>query len=459
MSPIQMSSHRYPRERRLSVAAPRLLLTAVASVGLGLVFASAGSPASVSTVIRVTLSDDIINPVVARYIARGIDRATDSKAQCLLLQMDTPGGLMSSTKEITSRIMNARVPVVVYVAPRGAGAVSAGVFITMASHVAAMMPGTHIGAAHPVPGGGGGDEGQQFSKVMSQKWENYAASYVRGMAEERHRNVKWVEQAVRKSVSATADEALKLNVVDLIAKDTSDLPAKIDGRKVKLAASEVTLATKGAKIQDVPLTWQEQLLSRLAHPNIAYVLWLLALYGLIHELTNPGAIWPGVIGGVCLILALFAFSALPINWAGAALIVLGVGLMLADIKVPSHGALTVGGVMAFLLGSLMLVQADIPALRVSLPVILTMAAASVGFFVFAISYGIRAQLNKVSTGREGMVGLSGKARTALDPEGTVFVRGEYWNAHAPGGSIAKGEKVRVVEVDGMELTVEALSAK
>jgi membrane-bound serine protease (ClpP class) len=426
---------------------------------MGLAFASAGSPASVSTVIRVTLSDDIINPVVSRYIARGIDRATDSKAQCLLLQMDTPGGLMSSTKEITSRIMNARVPVVVYVAPRGAGAVSAGVFITMASHVAAMMPGTHIGAAHPVPGGGGGDEGQQLSKVMSQKWENYAASYVRGMAEERHRNVKWVEQAVRKSVSATADEALKLNVVDLIAEDTSDLLAKIDGRKVKLAASEVTLATKGAKIQDVPLTWQEQLLSRLAHPNIAYVLWLLALYGLIHELTNPGAIWPGVIGGVCLILALFAFSALPINWAGAALIVLGVGLMLADIKVPSHGALTAGGVMVFLLGSLMLVQADIPALRVSLPVILTMAAASVGFFAFAISYGIRAQLNKVSTGREGMVGLSGKARTALDPEGTVFVRGEYWNAHAPGGSIAKGEKVRVVEVDGMELTVEALSAK
>lgn len=427
-------------------------VAAAALGGVGFVLLTAcGCLAGRRHVMRVTLSDDIINPITVRYIGRGIQKAEQSNAECLIIQLDTPGGLMASTKKITSRIMNAKVPVVVYVAPQGAGAVSAGVFITTASHVAAMAPGTHIGAAHPVTGGG---NEQQVSKVMNQKWENYAASYVAGMAEERHRNVKWVQQAVRKSASATAEEAHKLKVVEILAEDTSDLLHQLDGRKVKLADGEVTLHTQGAEVQDLEMYPQEQFLNRLAHPNIAYVLWTLALVGLVFEVTHPGTIFPGIVGAVCLILALFAFSALPINWAGAILMVLGIGLLLAEIKVPSHGVLTIGGVVAFVLGSLMLIDSPIPELRVPIVLILTVTAATAGFFIFAIAYGLRAQRRRVDTGQEGMIGRVGKVKRELDPEGTVFVRGEYWNARTDGDSIPAGRKVRVVHVDDMELVVE-----
>lgn len=403
------------------------------------------------------IDDQVINPVIARYVARGIDDAEEEKAECLILQMDTPGGLMESMRQVTNKMVNARVPTVVYIAPRGARAASAGTFIAMAANVIAMAPGTHIGAAHPVALSVPSDH-QKSDTIMRGKVENDAVAQIKSLAEQHGRNSAWAVKAVRSSATATEEEALKLGVADLVCEGLPTLLAKLDGRVVTTEAGKTVLRTKGAPVDRREMSFAEKFLSTIIHPQIALLLGILGLYGLIYEFANPGAVIPGVVGAICLILSLFALSALPINYAAAALVLLGIGLMVADLKVASHGILTVGGAIALTLGALMLIDSPDPSLRISWSFVLPLVGLSVGFFGFAVSYGMKAQKAKVTTGREGMVGTLGIARTDLAPEGQVFVHGERWTANATGGGfVPKGAKVKVVAIEGMRLVVEPLA--
>jgi membrane-bound serine protease (ClpP class) len=346
------------------------------------------------------------------------------------------------------------VPVVVSVSQTGARAASAGAFITLAAHVAAMAPATNIGAAHPVAAGGGTVDKESMRKI-----ENDAAAFIRSVARERGRNADWGEKAVRASVSATEREALKLQIIDLVADNLPDLLAKIDGREVKTAAGAVTLRTRGAVVRPIDVGWRDRFLAIISDPNVAYVLLMLGMLGLFFELANPGVILPGIIGGICLILAFFAFQTLPINWAGLLLIIFGIVLLIAEIKVVSHGVLTIGGIIAILLGSVMLVNtAELP-LRVSWTVIIPVVAMTAGIFVFAVSAGVKAQMQRPTTGASGLLHEVGEARTSIDPEGQVFVRGELWSAVSIGTGIAAGERVRVVGVEGLRLRVERASGQ
>ncbi|MGH7268471.1 MAG: NfeD family protein, partial [Candidatus Rokuibacteriota bacterium] len=326
-------------------------------------------------------------------------------------------------------------------------------FITLAAHVAAMAPATNIGAAHPVAAGGG-----QIDKESMKKIENDAAAFIRTIALERGRNVEWAEKAVRTSVSATEREALKLGVIDLVAASLPELLAKIDGRQVKTTAGPVTLRTKDATVQPIVIGWRDRFLNLITDPNIAYILLMLGMMGLFFELANPGVILPGIVGGISLILAFFAFQSLPINYAGLLLILFGIVLLIAEIKVVSHGVLTIGGVIAILLGSMMLVDTPEMPLRVSWTVILPVVAATAGIFVFAISAGIKAQLSRPATGAEGLIGEVGVVRTPIDAEGQIFVRGEIWRAVSDGDRIPAGERVEIVGMDGLTLRVKRMAA-
>jgi membrane-bound serine protease (ClpP class) len=429
-----------PRERTLSLAG-RLALA------LALLAAAAG-PARAATVSTLEL-DAVIGPVTVRLVAGAIEQARKDGATALVILLDTPGGLERSMRSIVRDMLSSPVPVVVYVSPTGARAGSAGVFITLAAHVAAMAPATNIGAAHPVAVGGGG----QADKESMKKVENDAAAFIRSIALERGRNVDWAEKAVRQSVSATEREAMKLGIIDLIAESLPDLLAKIDGRQVKTAAGPVTLQTKGATVKAVEVGWRDRFLALITDPNIAYILLMLGMLGLFFELANPGVILPGVIGGIALILAFYAFQTLPINWAGLLLILFGIVLLLAEIKVVSHGVLTIGGVIAILLGSVMLVNTPELPLRVSWAVIVPVVATTAGVFVFLVGAGVRAQLQRPATGPEGLVGAVAVARTPLDPEGQVFVDGALWRAVSDAGRVEEGERVRVVGVDSLTLRV------
>jgi membrane-bound serine protease (ClpP class) len=393
--------------------------------------------------------DGVISPITVRLVSAAIERTRADGAAALVILLDTPGGLERSMRSIVRDMLNAPVPVVVYVAPTGARAASAGAFITIAAHVAAMAPATNIGAAHPVAAGGG-----TIDKESMRKIENDAAAFIRSVARERGRNVDWAEKAVRTSVSATEREALKLGIIDLVADNLPQLLEKIDGREVKTASGVVTLRTRGATVRPVEIGWRDRFLAVITDPNVAYVLLMLGMLGLFFELANPGVILPGIIGGICLILAFFAFQTLPINWAGLLLILFGIVLLIAEIKVVSHGVLTIGGVIAILLGSMMLVDtAELP-LRVSWTVIIPVVAVTAGIFIFAISAGVRAQMTRPTTGAAGLLSEVGEVRTAIDPEGEVFVRGELWTAVASGPGIGVGERVRVVGVEGLKLRVE-----
>ena len=413
---------------------------------------SLASTAGAATVATLQL-DGIISPVAVRLVSLAIERARAEGATALVILLDTPGGLERSMRSIVRDMMNAPVPVIVYVSPTGARAASAGAFITLAAHVAAMAPATNIGAAHPVAAGGG-----QVDKESMRKIENDAAAFIRSVARERGRNADWAEKAVRQSVSATEREALKLNLVDLIADSLPDLLQKVDGRQVKTAAGPVTLQTKDAAVKAIDIGWRDRFLSLITDPNIAYILLMLGMLGLFFELANPGVILPGIIGGISLILAFFAFQSLPLNFAGLLLILFGIVLLIAEIKVVSHGVLTIGGVIAILLGSVMLIDTPEVSLRVSWMVIVPVVAATTGIFVFAVSAGIRAQLRRPATGSEGLVGEVGVARTSLDPEGQVFVRGEIWRAVSAAGAIGEGERVRVVGLNGLTLRVTHIVA-
>jgi membrane-bound serine protease (ClpP class) len=395
--------------------------------------------------------EGVIAPATARYVIRAIREAEQDGAAALLIEMHTPGGLLKSMDDITRAMLNTKVPTVVYVYPPGSRAASAGVFITYAAGVAAMAPTTHLGAAHPVGVGGAGG---QEDKTMMAKVTNDAVAQIRGFAARHGRNADWAEKAVRESVSITETQALALHVIDVVAPDPRTLLDKIDGREVLTGAGTRRLHTRGARLVDIPMDLTEQFLALLSDPNVGFVLMTIAIYGIIFELSNPGSVFPGVIGGLALILALASFAVLEVNVAGVILIGFSLILFIADIKVPSHGVLTAGGIASFVIGSLLLTERQAPFLRISLTLIVTMAALTAAFFAFAVGAGLRAQRRKVTTGREGLVGAVGVARSQLGPEGTVFVQGEIWTAESVDGVIPAGSRVRVTQVEGLRLRVK-----
>ena len=396
--------------------------------------------------------DGIINPATAKFITDSIDQASKEGGQCLIIELDTPGGLMDSMRNIVKKILASNIPIIVYVAPRGARAASAGVFITLASHVAVMAPGTNIGAAHPVTLGAEGKE----SKTMTEKIVNDTVSQIKTIAKNRGKNVDWAEKAVRKSVSITEDEALKLNVIDLICTDLNDLLSKVDGRVIKFDGMTRTLLTKGVQPRPIQMSWRYKLLDTISNPSIAYILLMLGIYGIFFELSSPGAILPGVVGGIFLILAFYALQMLPISFAGLALILFAIILFIAEVKVVSHGLLTVGGVISLFLGSMMLIETPAEYMQISLMVIIPAVLVSAGFFAFAVTKAIKARLTKPTTGTEGLVGEVGMASTPLSPEGKVLVHGEFWNAISD-DPVEKGDKVQVVGVKDLVLNVKKIS--
>jgi membrane-bound serine protease (ClpP class) len=396
--------------------------------------------------VRLVRIDGAIGPVSARYIEQEIKIAEREGAACLVIGIDTPGGLDTSMRAMVQAIMASRVPVVIYVSPSGARCASAGVFIAMSADVVAMAPGTSIGAAHPVTIGQGEVDPETMAKIV-----NDSASYVKGLAAKKGRNQEWAEKTVRESATATAEEALALGAIDLVAESIDDLVAKLDGRAVD-AAKGGRLATAGARIETVKIGLRWRILGILSDPNVAYLLLVLGFYGLFFELSNPGSIFPGVLGAIFLILAFFSFQMLPINYAGLLLIVLALGMFVAEVKVHSAGLLTIGGVVSMFLGSLMLIESPGPFLKISYKVIVPAVLATAAFFVFAVGAGLRAQMRKPTTGEEGLLGERGVATTDIDRTGQVFIHGELWTASSE-ERIAKGEAVEVRKVDGLKLEV------
>ena len=396
--------------------------------------------------------DGSINPATASFIHDGIEKAKKEKAVCLLIHLNTPGGLLKSTRVIVSDMLDSPVPVIVYVSPGGAHAGSAGVFITLAANIAAMAPGTNIGAAHPVA------LQAVMDSTMNEKATNDAAAFIRAIAEKRNRNLQWAENAVRRSYSYSETEALEDSVIDLIAKNEQDLLNKVDGKQVELSSGTITLRTKNASIESFKMSFVEKFLDIISDPNIAYILLLLGMYGVMFELYNPGAILPGIVGVISLILAFYSMHSLPINYAGLALIIFGVILFLLEIKIVSHGLLAIGGVISLLLGSMMLIRSgsSLEMVKISRTVIFTATAVSALFFLFIIGFGIKAQRLKVVTGLEALVGDTGEVMDILDPIGTVKVQGEIWNAESLSGMIGKGEKVRIKEMKNLKLYVEPI---
>lgn len=412
--------------------------------------------------IQVIRIEGAIDPPTATYVLRAIKAAIEDDAQCLIMEIDTPGGLVTSMQKIAKALMADRIVTVAYIAPAGAWGASAGTIITICSNVAAMAPGATIGAAHPVAVGGGSapqpkrpeksddkdakpaDEGAAMEKAV-----NFLAEQARGYAEKRGRNAVWAEKAVRQSVTATADKALKLKVIDLVAESRQDLLRQLDGRKVKLAKRVITLNTKGAPVKDVPMSPLEKFLHLLANPELAYILLGIATMGIILEFQNPGATLPGIVGAICLIIALYSLSILTINVAGLALILLAFALFIADVLIPGHGALSAGGIVAFLLGSFMLIgnPEKSVGLRVAWPVVVAVTIVLGGFFIFIVSTGIRAQFSRVTTGQEGLIGARGVARSRIDPEGAALVQGEIWRARVEGHAIEEGDAVEVLALD------------
>jgi len=435
-------------ERRKGFGPGFCLLVALAALLVPAVAAAAPQPVATIEI------EGVINPVTLRLVGIAIDRAQAERAQALIIQLDTPGGLERSMRAIVQRMMNAEVPVIVYVAPTGARAASAGVFITMAAHVAAMAPATNIGAASPVALGGG-----TADKTMMKKVENDAAAFIRTVALKRGRNADWAEKAVREAVAITERDALKLKVIDLIASSVPDLLEKVDGRTIELPKGPVTLATKGAPVRPIEIGFRDRFLNVITDPNIAYVLMMLGMLGLFFELSNPGVTLPGVIGGICLILAFFAFQSLPINYAGLLLILFGIVLLIAEIKIVSHGVLAIGGMISMALGSLMLYDAPEVGFRVSWWIIGSMVLGTAGLFLFAVTAGVRALGRPALTGAEGLVGRTATVRERLGPEGQVFVSGEIWRAIAEGEAFEPGAQVRIVAVDGLTLKVAKAEAK
>ena len=392
-----------------------------------------------------------INPVLVDYIERGINHAEETGAEACIIQMDTPGGLDTSMRDIVKDIVNAQVPVVVYVSPSGARAASAGVFITIAAHVAVMAPNTAIGAAHPVAIGAEGEA--QMSEAMEEKIVNDAAAYIRSIAEAHGRNMEWAEKAVRESVSATEQEALELNVIDMVAPDLNALISQLDGWQVTmLDGSVVSLQTQRVIINHFEMSVTEDFLYAIADPNIAYILLSLAMLGIMVEIFNPGLIFPGVVGGISFLLAFYSLGVLPVNYAGVLLIILAFGLFIGEVLTTSFGLFTVGGVTALVIGSLILFKGG-PLFKVDIALIIIIAICIAVFFAFILQRVIRAHRSQATTGREDLVGKTGVVKVALAPEGTVFFKGERWKAVSEKSRIKPGEEVIITRVDGLTLHV------
>jgi membrane-bound serine protease (ClpP class) len=403
-------------------------------------------------VVQLKVKGPII-PIVAQYVERGIKTAEEQGAICVIL-MDTPGGLDKSMREIIQRILDSRVPVVVYVYPEGSRAASAGVYILYAAHVSAMAPGTNLGAAHPVSIDvtGGGNEKKEDT-TMTEKVTNDAVAYIKALAQRRGRNETWAEEAVRKSVSITSKEALDKGVIDMVAKDPFDLIKALGGRKVKLHREDVVLSPSQNPPQPLEMTGIERFLLIISDPSIALILMMLGLSGLAYEFMSPGAVLPGVVGGICFILALYSLGSLPINYAGLFLIIFSVILFIADIKAQSHGVLTAGGIISLVLGTVLLIPSGYPYLAISKAVIVGITVITTAFFIFVTTMVARSLKRKPVTGEEGLIGLSATALTDLSPEGLVRLPSEIWKAMTEGEPVKKGEKVRVLRLAGLTLTV------
>lgn len=397
--------------------------------------------------VRHVRWDDAITPVTRTFLSEQIEEAAGEGAAALLIELDTPGGLLDATRDIVTDFYDSPVPVIVWVGPSGARAASAGVFLTMAAHVAAMAPSTNIGAASPVSMGGGGMDSTMASKVFED-----TAAFARSIAERRGRNVEWAQDAVRDAKSITETEALEKNVIDFVAGDVEELLEKADGKEVELPSGSITLAVAGARADFHELGWRYRLLSLLVNPNIAYILLMFGIYGIFFELSNPGHVLPGVVGAVFLILAFYSMQTLPMNLAGVLLIVVGLVLFLLEAHVPSFGLLTIGGIASTVLGAVMLFDSPDPALRASLGIVIPLTVVTSLLFALAIGLSIRTLRSRPTTGAEGMIGLAGKAKTRLAPKGTVEVRGELWQAVAE-SVLDVDDPVRVVGMDGLTLRV------
>ena len=399
--------------------------------------------------IYVMQIDDAISPGVADFIETEIQKANDEGAACLIIELDTPGGLAESMRTIVKAILASRIPVVVFVAPSGARAASAGVMITMAADVAAMAPGTNIGAAHPVGAGG-----KEIDKTMSEKVINDMVAHARSVAEERGRNPDWVEKAIRESVAVTEKQAMENNVIDLIATDRADLIRQLDGREIK---NKGALDLAGLEEKVIEESFRTRILKTISNPNLAYILLMIGLAGLYFELSHPGAIFPGVVGGICIILAFFALQTLPINYAGVLLILLAIVFFIMEMKITSYGLLSVAGIVSLLLGSLMLFESSSPELRVAWSVLVPTIVLVSGFFAAVAALVFRAHVNKPRTGTRGLMNETGVVKRDLKPDGKVFIHGELWNARSS-QPLPVGTKVRIVGVDSLVLVVEALEA-
>lgn len=455
----------------------------------GLFWCFLSARAFASHVNLIELDNKLISPVTQQYIEQAVGRSENDGASCLILVLDTPGGLLESTRGIVKRLMNAKVPVVVYVAPSGSRAGSAGVFITLASHVAAMAPSTNIGAAHPVAMGGDSGPGKKLIRrvtraieegddtarkrkdgksgpsqeeiveeeerdPMSEKILNDTVAWVSAIAKARNRNEAWAKKAVTESFSITESEALKEHIIDLVARDVPDLLSQLNGRKVSLSEGEVTLDTANAEIIRMPLSRRQEFLATITHPNIAYLLMMFGVLGLIFEFTHPGLNIPGVAGLICILLALYSFQALPLNYTGVALAVLGIVLFIAELTIVSHGLLAIGGVIALTLGSLMLIESPDQSLHVSLQVILPVVGTFAALVLLVLQRAVRIWRKRPATGSQGLIGEIGFAATDLKPEGTVFVHGEHWSATAS-KPVKKGERIKIKRVEGLHIFVES----
>jgi len=420
-------------------------------LGLLILISIAIAAGASSSQINVLHAKGTINPVLVTYIERGIEEAEADNALALIIKLDTPGGLDTSMRDIIQLMDNAKVPIVVYV-PAGARAASAGFFITIAADIAAMASDTAIGAAHPVAIGTEGEV--QMSEAMEEKVVNDAVAYARAIAETHGRNVDWAEKAVRKAASVPASEALELNVIDIIAADLDDLVSQLNGWKATiLGGEEVTLNTQGASINHVKMTVIEGFLYAIADPNIAYILLSLAMLGIFFELSNPGLIFPGVVGGVCLLLAFYSLGMLPVNYAGVLLIILAFGLFVAEVFTTTFGLFTAGGITSLVIGSLILFSGRSPLFQISPWLIALVTIFITAFFAFAINRIISAHRRQPSTGGEELLGKVAKVRETLDPEGTIFFKGERWSATTETGRVEPGEEVIITKVDGLKLTV------
>lgn len=417
--------------------------------------------------------DGAIGPATSDYIARGLERAAADRAPIVVIQMDTPGGLDGSMRDIIRAILRSPVPVVAYVHPSGGRAASAGTYILYASHIAAMTPGTNLGAATPVQVGGGGGggpfttppekaepgkEAAPGAKDASEaKARNDAIAYIRSLAELRGRNADWAEAAVRTAASLSANAAREQNVIDIVARDRADLLAQIDGRTVTAAGREVRLATRDLSLADAPPNWRTRLLSAITDPNIALILMMIGIYGLMFEFMNPGALYPGTIGAICLLTGFYAFAALPVNYAGAALILLGIGLMAAEAFSPSFGILGIGGLVAFLLGGAILIDTDVPQFQLSWPAIVSVGAASLAMTLIFARLALTSQKRKIVSGREEMIGAAGTVLDWSGGRGHVFVHGERWQASG-GDELPADTQIKVTNIDGLTLEVTPIAA-